>query len=87
MHWYCGNRRFDPDPAQCAIDGGGENGGDEWDPDAWTDWNAGGDAAPRRPNRRPRPAAAARAAGAAGAGAAYAQDWEARVEREKSVFQ
>ena len=56
VHWYCGNRRFDPDPAQCAIDGGGENGGDKWDADAWTDWNAGGDPPPAAPEPPPAPA-------------------------------
>ena len=54
VHWYCGNGRR-PRPRAVRYRRRRRGGGDEWDADAWTGWNAGGDAAPRRPNRRPRP--------------------------------
>ena len=50
VHWYCGNRRFDPDPAECAVPE------ESWDEGAWEGWNAGGDAAPAAPEPPPAPA-------------------------------
>ena len=43
-----------PRPAQCAVDGGGENGGDKWDPDAGRIGTRGD--APAAPEPPPAPA-------------------------------